>query len=161
MTKRLLFPLLGAILVSSAVGAQSDSARRASCTYDACALRQEGGAILRGLAGEKVGHIGAFSASDLPSIVRGDSAAGYAQVFKREYRRGNRMSWGGFVVTEASVVAILYRMRDDQHFAAPETALAGVALGGFVISRVGTMSLRRARTAASKALWWHNRDLPR
>lgn len=161
MTRHLLFPLLAAVLASSALGAQSDSVRRASCPYDACALRQDGGAIRRGLSGEKVANIGVFSATDLTSVVRGDSATEYARVFNREYRRANRMLWGGLVLTEGSLLITLARMRDDQHFGAPEGALVGVAVGGFVISQVGGVSLRRARGAASKALWWHNRDLPR
>jgi hypothetical protein len=156
-----LLLLPAALMASRPLRAQSDSVQRASCSYDACALRQDGGAIRRGLSGEKVANIGVFSATNLSSIVRGDSATSYARLFNREYRRGNRMMWGGLALTEGAVIAVLQRMRDDQHFAAPESVLVGVALGGFVISQVGSKSLRRARTAASKALWWHNRDLSR
>jgi hypothetical protein len=113
------------------------------------------------MTGEKVANIGVFRATDLTSIVRGDSALAYARLFHREYGRGNRLMWGGLLLTEASLVAIHIRMRDDQHFAAPETALAGVAIGGLVISEFGGKYLRRARDAASRAIWWHNRDLPR
>lgn len=159
---RLLFALfLSATMVAGALGAQSDSAPPTACSYDACALRQNGGAILRGMTGEKVANLGVFSATDLTSIVRGDSALTYARVFHREYGRGNRLLWGGLILGEGSLIVIRERMRDDAHFAAPETALVGVALGGFVISEVGGMYLRRARDAASKAIWWHNRDLPR
>jgi hypothetical protein len=159
--KQLLSLSLSALIMSSAVAAQSPSAVRTSCAYDTCALRQDGGAIRRGLAGEKVANIGVFSATDLTSIVRGDSAAEYARLFNREYRHGNRWFWGGLVLTEGSLIIMLERMRDDQHFAVPESALVGVAIGGFVVSEIGSRSLRRARTAASKALWWHNRDLSR
>jgi hypothetical protein len=113
------------------------------------------------LASEKVANIGVFSATELSTIVSGDSAQAYALTFNREYKHGNRLVWGGLILTESALIVMLHRMRDDQHFAAPETALVGVGVVGFVISQVGSKSLRRARTAASKALWWHNRDLPR
>lgn len=153
--------LLSSITVVGTLGAQPDSSPRAACSYDACALRQNGGAILRGMTGEKVANIGVFTATDLTSIVRGDSALTYARIFHREYRRGNRLMWGGLILTEGSLIAVLERMRDDAHFAAPETALTGVAISGVVISQIGGRYLRRARDAASKALWWHNRDLAR
>jgi hypothetical protein len=160
---RQVVPLLlvtHALLVPAAVGAQSASLQPA-CSYDACALRQDRSAIRRGLAGEKVANIGVFSATDLSAIVRGDSAIAFARVFNREFNHGNRMVWGGLVLTEGALITVIARMHDDQHFAAPESALVGVAVGGFVISQLGSRSLKRARTAASKAIWWHNRDLPR
>jgi hypothetical protein len=160
-SRTLLLPALVLVLFTSTLGAQSDSSRQTPCSYDACALRQDGSAIRRGLAGEKVANIGIFAATDFTTIVRGDSAAGYARQFNHQFRRGTRLIWGGLVITEGALAAISYRMHDGQHFGAPESALLGVAVGGFIVSQIGGKSLRRARTAASKAIWWHNRDLTR
>jgi hypothetical protein len=160
MSSRLLLSLLASLLASD-LSAQADSSRQTPCSYDACALRQDGGTIRRGLAGEKVANIGIFSATDLTTIVRGDSASGYARQFNQQFRHGNRLIWGGLVITEGALMMISYRMHDDQHFAAPESALLGVAVGGYIVSQIGAKSLRRARTAASQAIWWHNRDLSR
>src|ERR1044072_5397361 len=101
MLRKMLLLLLvsPAVLFTRGLRAQSASVQATPCSYDACALRQDGGAIRRGLGGENDANIGVFSEPNLSSIVRGDSATAYARLFNREYGHGNRMFWGGLVLT--------------------------------------------------------------
>jgi hypothetical protein len=159
--QRLITALLASLFAVADLRAQSDSISTAGCTYDACALRQEGNVIRRGLAGDRVAKMGFFSATELSSFVRGDSANLFASSFNKEYRKGMRLVWLGLVATEVPLLIAYDRSQRGHSFDATHGALVGTAVGGLVINQLGWRSLKRARSAVSKAIWWHNRGLSR
>jgi hypothetical protein len=150
------------IATTGTLGAQPAPAPTSACGYDECALRQDGNRIKRGLTGVSVAKMGVFSATSLVSIVQGDSATAYGHVFDKEYRRGIRRLWLGLAVTEIPLLIVRHRvLRSRSSLNSTDGVLIGTAVGGVVVTHLGGRALRRARTAASQSIWWHNRSLPR
>jgi hypothetical protein len=64
-----------AMMLASALHAQSASPASAACSYDSCALRVEGEQILRGSGSTEVGRFGVWRATALvPLVIQSDSA---------------------------------------------------------------------------------------
>ena len=132
------------------------------CSYDQCALRLEGNRILRGASGERVGKLGVFSAANLSALVSAvpsDSALAHARIFDANYGQGSRLLFGG--VLTAVVALTVDRARRDQGLTGGSWAPLAIASCGIVIEFVGARKVVRARDAFSRAIWWHNRELPR
>jgi hypothetical protein len=132
------------------------------CAYDQCALRLEGNRILRGAAGERVGKLGVFSATSLSGLVAGvpsDSALAYARIFDANYGRGSTFAFIG-ALTAGGALAVEHARR-EQRLTGGTSAVFAIALSGVVIEFVGVRKIVKARDALSRAIWWHNRELPR
>jgi hypothetical protein len=131
-----------------------------ACSYDACALRQEGSHIVRGMAGERVGGIGFFGALRLEPIVStSDSARANARIFDRDYRQGTAFMWTGAAI---SIIPFVFYSQPSS-FSEPDSrrdaALIASALSGLVLEIWGSRKVERARRALGRALWWYNREL--
>ena len=151
-----------ATLVATTAGAQM-ATRPALCTYDSCSLRQELFEIKRGAGNERIGRFGMFGRTAMTPVVlqTSDSALAYARVFDREYNRGVKMIWTGIVITAPAMTALLARTEKGHELDGVNIALGTVVLGGTVIEGIGGFKMRSAQKALSRAIWWHNRDLPR
>jgi hypothetical protein len=159
---------LAALSPPSSSGAQPANAPAGvtaapACTYDACALRLERTAILRGAGGAPVGRLGTFGAPALTPLVAGsDSAARHAAVFDREYGTGKKLLHGGAVVALVPLTILLHRTRDlDRDVTAGDWALLAAAVPGLAVEIWGARKVERSLKALSRAVWWYNRDLPR
>lgn len=133
------------------------------CTYDLCALRQEGSRVIRGVQGEQVVRLRLFGATRLTPLISGvsDSAVAHARVFDRNYTRGTAMLWSGIALVPLAMYFPLKRMDEGRAFAAVDVALVAMAVSGVVLEFWGAKKIDQARRALGRAIWWNNRDLPR
>lgn len=137
-----------------------------ACSYDDCALRLEGARVLRGQVGTRVGQLRVFSATRLEPLVgsASDSARLYANEFDRNYGTGAR--WAavgglGLGVVTAFLIDRRASRGESNEWEGRHWAMAGGLVVSIAASEYGTRRLRRAHRALSRAIWWHNRELPR
>jgi hypothetical protein len=167
------------LTVSPALRAQVDSGRAgprvggplANCTYDTCALRIEGGTVVQGAVGRRVGGLGLFNGVAGRVHWSSDSALRYARSYQSNHTAAGvtrvLASAGGLAATVLLVQA--YRDARDRTVAGGTVGLDksrlrtvyGVAIGSSVVSFVGGLFERRAKKQLARAIWWHNRELPR
>jgi hypothetical protein len=143
----------------------------ALCAYDACALRIEGGSVVQGAAGKRVAGLGIFS--NVAGRVRwsSDSALRYARSYGSNHTAAGvtrgLASAGGIVATVLLVQAYLdarERGVDGGTVGLDRSklnAVYGVAIGSSVVGFVGRLFEGHARKQLARAIWWHNRELPR
>lgn len=171
--------LTGLLAASPAPQAQVDSGRAgsraggplASCAYDLCALRIEGGTVVQGAAGRRVGGLGLFSGVARRVDWSSDSALRYARSYQSNHTAAGVIrvlaSAGGLAATVLLVQA--YRDARDRTVDGGTVGLDksqlrtvyGVAIGASVVSFIGGLFERRAKKQLARAIWWHNRELPR
>ena len=157
-----LAAVLVATSVASTIGAQMPVAAP-TCTYDSCSLRLELFEVKRGAGNERVGRFGMFGRTAMTPLVlqTSDSAMAHARLFDREYSRGLKLTWAGLLITAPTLAALMHHSNGRDDFDGTSIALAGGVLVGTFIETIGTNKLRNAQKALSRALWWHNRELPR
>ena len=138
--------------------AQATSRGPENCSYDQCALRVDGPRLLRGHDGVSVGRLGLLGAPRLVELVgTSDSALVHAREFDANYNTGTRLSFlGALLITPVIVNALRGGTGTMQRNHQVVLTLSGSAL-----ILVGGIKSRRAQAALSRALFWHNRDLPR
>jgi hypothetical protein len=151
--------LLGLVVeVPLTAESQGTPTTSAACTYDECALRLEGPRLLRGIQGIQVGRLTLWSGPRLTDLVStGDSAREYARRFDANYSWGSRFAFVGGLFFAAVGVD---HLRGYQGTMRREHQLE-LAISGGALLLVGGLKLRRANEALSRAMFWHNRDLPR
>jgi len=149
-------PALVAAAMLLAPGAGRAAAQAAdACTYDTCALRVERRAIVGGVEGRVVTPIGYFR-TDVGRVPwQSDPARRYARLFARDYTPGRLLYVLG---TVAYTVGVFEGYRREEGFTG--WPLAAV-IGGVGVGVYGSYRLRRADDALSRAIWWHNRELPK
>jgi hypothetical protein len=150
--RRLLAVIVAGAAPLAAAGAQG-------CTYDRCALRREGvffsQRIVAGVEGRVAARQG-FGGFRLDSALAGsERALTEARVHRRESRRGGALMLAGSVL---GAVALADAVRTEGDLSDART---GVLLGGAALSLAGGWRLQIADRALARAIWWHNRDLPR
>lgn len=156
MRSACLVALLSACIVATPATAQT--AASASCTYDTCALRLERTRILRGAGGAEVGRLRTWGGPRLASlVVSSDSAQAYARVFDANYNSGSWILLGALVLAAPIVVDYF----DDGARSLSTGWTVGLAVPSIILSIWGGGRHNRAYDALSRAVWWHNRDLPR
>jgi hypothetical protein len=124
-----------------------------SCTYDQCALRLEQNRIVAGAEGRRIGSLGFLTSTDLTTTFAiSDSAAFHYDVFRDNYVSGTVWSMlsGG-----ALGVALL------GGFDMSNTMQLGLIATSIVAGAIGGHKTRRAQSGLSRAMWWHNRALPK
>jgi hypothetical protein len=155
--------LLAAAMIASSGRLLAQSSPPApGCAYDQCALRVEGNRILRGASGESVGSLGVFSATNLTGLVSGvlsDSATAHARIFDATYGRGSTLALVGALVAGAALG--VEHSRRDQRLTGGTSTVFAIAVSGMVAGLVGVREVAKAHDALSRAIWWHNRELPR
>ena len=160
LTAHLACFVTGWLLMPSKAMAQARTDGTAACSYDACALRQEGSNIIRGMPGERVGGFGLFCVLRLESLVStSDSARTNARIFDQEYRQGNALTWAGAAIAIIPWVIFSERSSYSDSEAGENAVLFGVALSGLAVEVWGSRKLERAHRALGRALWRHNREL--
>ena len=119
--------------------------------------------MLRGIHGERIGHLGFLSATRLtPMVGSSDSARFYAAQFDRDYGAGSRWSFlGGLGLGGVLVYLTHEHDRLDAEWRSSDWWLVAGTVVSSGVSVYGTHRLDRARRALSRAIWWHNRDLAR
>ena len=166
--------IAAAALVALAAHAPSSGAQPANapagvtaapaCTYDACALRVEQRAILRGAGGARVGRLGTFGAPALAPIVAGsDSAARHAADFDRDYGTGKKLLHGGALAALVPLTVVYNRtlFDDGRDVRTGDWVLLAAAIPGLAVEIWGARKVERSLRSLSRAVWWYNRDLPR
>ena len=130
-----------------------------SCTYDECALRLEGARVVSGISGLQVSRVGMFGARGLDSLMRrSDSATVYARRFSTRQGRATVLGLVSAAAAFGYITAVGHAVEwGDSRAVSPE--VYGVASIAFAL--IGAFEQSRARTALSRALWWHNRELQR
>ncbi|MCC6929460.1 MAG: hypothetical protein IT359_10760 [Gemmatimonadaceae bacterium] len=132
-------------------------APRTGCSYAECALRLQGGELIRGrdLVVGRMTLIGG-----MPRLTRlavaDDSAQAYARTFDRWYPRSR------WVMLASSIAGGLALGIAMDHVDAPERGMV-IGLGTSFLALGGTAWYldRRATRALGSALYWHNAVLPR
>lgn len=131
---------------------------RGECTWAACALRMQGGAILAGEEGVRITSFGFLDAPTLtPWMEVSDSAAHYARIVEANYVRGQVLTLSGSVVFLAGVTMLALDEGDGD----VDLSWAGIgtAVVGALLAHRGRTHLRRSSRAAESAIWWYNRSL--
>jgi hypothetical protein len=172
-----LLPVLFALPIAAA--AQTDTLlagprlphQGALCAYDACALRIEGGSVVQGAAGRRVAGLGIFSNVAGRVHWSSDSALRYARSYGSNHTAAGvtrgLASAGGIVATVLLVQAYLDARDREVGGGTLELdqsklhAVYGVAIGSTVVGFVGRLFEGHARKQLARAIWWHNRELPR
>jgi hypothetical protein len=91
--QRKALALLTSLWASTSGQSQAQTTATA-CTYDTCAIRVEGGRLLRGATSVEVGRLGLWSAPRMTDLLQGsDSARTYATRFDQNYNSGTRLSF--------------------------------------------------------------------
>lgn len=150
--------LLILIVSAGAVGAQSP-APADGCTYDRCALRVEDRALVRGAYGERVVALGPFGSGPARVQWLGDSARAQARKYGVE---NERAQWLGGIGALLSVASIVIAQRDDRGwpYTSDDPLPVALVLGGSGLLLASVPFQLRAQRALSRAVWWHNRELP-
>ena len=156
----LIAATLAAATATAPAAARAQAPAGPACSYDTCALRREGvffsQRVLAGAEGRVVARAG-FSGFRLDSALAGsERALAEARIHRREARRGGLLTLVGGVVT---AVRVVQAARDDGRKNSTETA--AIVAGGAVVSLIGGWRMQIADRALNRALWWHNRGLPR
>jgi hypothetical protein len=150
--------LLGLLAALPTAESQGTTPTSAACTYDECALRLEGQRLLRGIQGVQVGRLTLWTGPRLSDLVStSDSARVYARRFDANYSWGSRLAFLGGLFLAAVAVD---HLRGYQGTMRREHEL-GVGISGGALLLVGGLKLRRANEGLSRAMFWHNRNLPR
>lgn len=122
---------------------------RAACSFERCALRIEGGDIVEGRAGDRVGKARTFF-GDLRILEAGpDPAAHAAAMFRRDAQAGFWLGTTGMVLMST----VLTRRGSD---ALGGPASVGLSIGGLTMALVGANRARAARHALTRAVWHYN-----
>lgn len=161
MKKRLALPWGLVLALSAPLAALAPAAavaQEAGCSWDACALRVEGGSLLQGVRGEVRGTVVGL-APDVTILREGpDSAAVYAARFSLARPRSDQWeTWGGLGRGIALAAWI--------HFAMADTGdgWAWTAAVLMPVSQSARAHARRqdviAERALERAVWWYNREL--
>jgi hypothetical protein len=154
--------LVAALIAPSGTLLAQVSPPSPACAYDQCALRLERNRILRGVSGERAGKLGVFSATNLAALVSrvpSDSALAHARIFDANYGLGSRLLFVGGLT--AGVALGVEHARRQQKLLGGTSTMFAIAFSGVVIEFVGARKVVKARDALSRAIWWHNRELPR
>jgi hypothetical protein len=171
---------LAGVALAGRVEAQGDAgragpspvARDTACTYDRCALRIEGGKVVRGARGTRVAGLGLFSGVAGRVRWTSDSALRYARSYRSNHTGAGVMKVIAFAGSVAGAVLLVqaYTEARDRNATGEGTvgldrsklhAVYGVAIGSTAFGFVGGLLEGHARKQLSRAIWWHNRDLPR
>lgn len=148
-------PALAAAMLLALGATRAPAQAVGACTYDTCALRVERRAIVGGVEGRVVTPIGYFR-TDLGRVPwQSDSARRHVRLFARDYTPGRLLYVFGTVAYTAGVFAGYQR---EEGFTG--WPLAAV-IGGAGVGVYGSFRLRRADDALGRAIWWHNRELPK
>ena len=109
--------------------------------------------MLRGRAGEEVGHLGAFG-GDVNTLLAGpDSAAAYGRLYVTNVRKASTLGLLGAV----AYVAVL--VRSDNLRDVDDTSFA-VGLTGAALAVASIPFTLRAQRSLSRAVWFYNGALP-
>lgn len=135
-----------------------------SCTYSSCALRFEGGRLLRGVAGETVARPGVIGPIRLTPHVAGDSAIHYAAKHDAAATRAAWLSNGGAAALLAGLAIAVMRDRSCEPFDfgscrdgdALHVVSASLAIGGTVATFASIPFVRQAWRFQARAVWWNN-----
>ena len=133
-------------------------AQEAGCTWDACALRVEGGSLLQGVRGEVRGTIVGLT-PDVAILTAGpDSAAAYAARFTIARPRSDLWeTWGGLGRGIAMAAWIHFSLADTgDGWAWTAAALMPVAQSARAHARRQDVIAERS---LERAVWWYNREL--
>jgi len=161
--------VLLAVLVDSNSTQAQEGVGTTICSYDECALRQEGQLLIRGSRGTPVGKLGAIKVPRLVPLIgdragvapSADSALAYARVFDREYPRGIAIGWTGTIAAAIPLAIVYRRLEDGAGADAADWGWVAATVPGLALQYWGARKVQRARSALGKAIWWHNRDLAR
>lgn len=134
------------------------------CTYRTCALRFEGGRLVRGAGGETVTRPGFILPVRLTPHVLGDSALFYAAKHDRAATRAAWLSNGGSFVLLAGLAIAVIRDRGCEPFDfgscrdgdVLHVTAAGLAIGGTVATFASIPFARQAWRLQARAVWWNN-----
>lgn len=134
------------------------------CTYMDCALRFEGGRLVRGAAGETVARPGFFRPVRLVPHVTGDSALAFAASHDRASTRAAWLSNGGTLAMLAGFAIAMIGDRGCEPFQSGTCRdgdalhiTAGVlVIGGAVANFASIPFARRAWRLQDRAVWWNN-----
>jgi hypothetical protein len=148
------------LLAVSALSLSADRARgqERTCTWDECALRVEGDALLEGSRSEYRGWVGE-PAADVAVLLAGpDSAAAYARRIELAIPRSSLWSALGNAGRGLALAAwIHYTLADD--------AAEGWAWTAAVLTPVSASALTHARRqgviadrSIRRSVWWYNRQ---
>lgn len=149
--------LMLAALVAAGPGARGLRAQGSgACTYDACGLRLELGALLRGIEGTRVGGATALG-GDVDVLLEGpDSAVAYADGFLAHQRRAGIHG----LVSSVVVLGLMLADLDGNGVVADGYAWAvtvAVPVAFFNLSR-GARHERAATRSLGRSVWWYNRQ---
>lgn len=152
--------LLTCAIVARGQALEADTA----CTYRTCALRFEGGRLVRGLSGETVSRPGFIAPVRLVPHVAGDSALLYATKHDRAATRASWLSNGGSLALVAGLAIAVVRDRGCQPLDfgscrdgdALHITAAGLAIGGTVATFASIPFARQAWRLQARAVWWNN-----
>jgi len=145
---------------------QPDSARasrsdggRAPCAYDACAFRLEDDRLVQGALGTEVARLGIFTAPMRGVAWSSDSARVQAARFSSRYANARGLKTGA--VFGSAVATILLVNAEEGSSNRDAIGPAVLLVASSVLSIVGQQIENSARRQLSRAIWWHNRELPR
>ena len=128
---------------------------QAACTYYACALRLEGGALLSGVEGERITSSGFLVGPQLrPWMEVSDSATHYVDIVGGNYVSGQAMMLAGGVLWVGGLLALQGWDGENQRLAA-----LGAYATGNLLFLFGNNRVARARDAMQSAIWWYNASL--
>lgn len=147
---------LAAALVGTPAAAQDPPA---TCTWDACALRVEGGVLLQGAGGLPRGRVDGIDL-DVGILAAGpDSAAAYAARFSVARPRSDLWSTFGDLGRGLALVAWI-------HYALAADAADGWAWGAATFMPVSQSARAHARRhdviadrSIERSVWWYNREI--
>jgi hypothetical protein len=156
------FAFAGALLgMPAATAAQEPEvpAREPTCSWDACALRVEGGQLIQGIRGQPRGRIAGIDL-DVEILAAGpDSAAAYAARFSVARPESDLWSTFGDLGRGLALAAWI-------HFALADDAADGWAWTAAALMPVSQSARAHARRqdviatrALDRAVWWYNREL--
>jgi hypothetical protein len=154
----MLRPLLGFVLIGSALIATAPAVRAQDSTYGKNALRLEKGAgvlrILQGPSDSVLMTIGAVHRTDVARIVAPSSTAmEQARLFDSNYRPG--------VWTVLTGVAVLGYGYGISRIGANDPIPTGVFVTSLALVTYGATRIAAATSALSKAIWLYNQDIKR
>lgn len=170
-------PARAQVADSARVGARPPNALpNDGCTYDACALRVEEGAVVQGADGRPVGSLGVFGNVGRSVPWRSDAARRYAQSAQAQHRGARFLQTVGYLGQLAGVALFAVAAKDAQDRANADAATdnpsgnvsiskskvytsLGVTIGGSLLGTIGGAVDSHARKLLSRAVWWNNREL--
>jgi hypothetical protein len=130
-------------------------------SYAACALRNDGLIVRRGLTGELVARPGFFHGPALTPVVFGDSAIAYAARFEHQHARSTQFGVASSAAMLSGLIVFHSGCRVSsyspcRHSAAFSTATIALPVVGISLLVPASYYGHRAAQSLSRALWWNN-----